>query len=239
MRRMPNWNFIFIFILVVFFVSGFFMLLNGDIQIYSNKSLIGEDSVFSLKENFDDASNQCPDVLIKDGSTLLLFNSKEPTKDGVNPKKLKDLDEYSDYLEEQNKKGLNCPVLFLQKENDAQNKDVYRIRQSPFYIEGGLPALPVVIHDNSVPIEVKDASRENGYNTNMYPGFDPYNFDVGRYTTIDVIHESTNKTPGGSLNPADSNWLGVIPTQVAVDNGVFKENEVSKVIYPKQMPPPV
>lgn len=219
---------ILILLLIVFFISGFFVLLNGDIHLYSTD--------FSLTENFD-ASTECPDLLVKDGSNLLLFNSKQPKKEGVNPKKLKDLDEYAKYLEEQTKKGVNCPVLFLQKETDAQNKDVYRIRQSPFYIEGGLPALPVEIHNNSIPIEVKDASRDNGYNTNMYAGFDPHNYDIGRFTELDVIHESTRNTPGGSLNPADPNWAGIIPTQTAVDKGVFNENEVSRVIYPRQMPP--
>jgi hypothetical protein len=70
----------------------------------------------------------------------------------------------------------------------------------------------------------------------MYPGFDPHNLDNGRFTELDVIHESTSKNPAGSLNPADPNWLGVITTQRAVDNGEFKENEVNKVIYPKVTP---
>jgi hypothetical protein len=48
----------------------------------------------------------------------------------------------------------------------------------------------------------------------------------GRYTTLDEIHESTQKRPGGSLNPMDPNWAGVIETQKAVDSGVFEENNV-------------
>jgi hypothetical protein len=216
-------------ILIVLFIAGYFILLNGDIYLNSGEN-------FDASENRTAAAGPasgCPNILVKDGNDILLYNTEAPRKEGENPLKFKDLDDYSEYLEEQYKNGVNCPVLFLQKESDVQNNDVYRIRQSPFYIEGGLPALPMEIHDNSVPLKVVDASRENGYNTGMYAGFDPYGFDIGRYTELDVVHDSTSKTASGSINPADPNWLGVISTQKAVDDGVFKENEVVKAIYPK------
>lgn len=227
-----KWNtkILIIWISLILFISGFFILLNGDIQLKT----VQFDN-FDISGNVVTTNNQCPNVLIKNGNDILLYNNNDKNKD-IEPIKFKDLDQYSDYLEEQYKKGYNCPVLFLQKETDVQNKDVYRIRQSPFYIEGGLPALPIQFHDNSKPLKIVDASRESGYNTNMYPGFDPYGFDNGRFTELDMIHDSTSKNPSGSINPADPNWLGVISTQNAVDKGVFKDNEVRKVIYPMVTP---
>jgi len=236
MRKKINLNLMVVLLLLIF-ISGFFVLLNGDISIKDR----GMDELQFFKnigEGFDvsggkgNDTDDCPKMLVKRGGKILLYNNKA----GAVPIEFKDLNEYSTYLDKQREKGIKCPVLFLQEETDAQNKDVYRIRQSPFYVEGGLPALPVEIHDNTVPVKNIDASRENGYNTGMYPGFDSYNLNNGRYSELDVIHDSTKKIQGGSVNPADPNWLGVIPTQKAVDSGMFKENEVGKVIYPKMIP---
>jgi hypothetical protein len=248
MMKKFNIRFLVILFSLIIFISGFFVLLNGDIMIKD----VGVDEIQffenTYKESFDasgnnntgkndaQTNNKCPDLLIKRDGKLLLYNSNQPKQDGINPIEFKDLNEYSDYLEKQSKSGVVCPVLFLQKETDAQNNNMYRIRQSPFYVEGGLPALPIEVHDNSIPVETTDATRDNGYNLGTYPGFDPYNMNIGRYSDLDVIHDSTEKRQGGSLNPADPNWLGVVSTQQAVDSGMFKENELNKVIYPKIMP---
>uniref|UniRef100_A0A6C0IC02 Uncharacterized protein n=1 Tax=viral metagenome TaxID=1070528 RepID=A0A6C0IC02_9ZZZZ len=111
--------------------------------------------------------------------------------------------------------------------------------QPPFYVEGGLPAVPTEPVNNQV-IQVMDASRENGqFNKDDYPGFDPYGLYVGKATNLDEIHVSTqnldsnfHQTNKCSYNPADSNWCGVIATQQAVDSGMFANNEVNKAIYP-------
>jgi hypothetical protein len=111
--------------------------------------------------------------------------------------------------------------------------------QPPFYVEGGLPAVPTEPANNEI-IQVMDASRDNGqFNKEDYPGFDPYGLHVGKVTNLDVIHVSTQnldsnfqKTNKCSYNPADSNWCGVMATQQAVDTGLFSGNEVKKVLYP-------
>ena len=112
--------------------------------------------------------------------------------------------------------------------------------EAPFYIEGGLPALPTEPVDTRNAIQAVDASRENGvFNQNNYPGYDPYGLYVGKVTNIDMIHHSTKNQDnsgnyrGCSLNPYDENWCGVMTTQQAVDTGVYAENEVKKVLYPK------
>lgn len=174
----------------------------------------------------------CSDLLVKNGAELHLYNTKKPNEEGVNPVVFKNLDEYITYLEVQRKAGTNCPVLFLQKENDAQGNDVYRARPSPFQNGAGLPITdnlntPV----NTKPIPAKDASRDNGYNQNNYAGFDPYGLYVGKVTTVDQIGTSTEKDKI-SDNPMDPNWGGVLYTQKAVDSGKYEENAVSRVVYP-------
>jgi hypothetical protein len=78
----------------------------------------------------------------------------------------------------------------------------------------------------------------NDFNKNMYPSFDPTSQYVGVYTNIDAIHDSTDVS-SGSINPADTNWLGVISTQNAIDNGSMKGNEVYKISYPSVVPPSI
>ena len=112
--------------------------------------------------------------------------------------------------------------------------------QPPFYVEGGLPAVPTEPVNNHI-IQVMDASRENGqFNKEDYPGFDPYGLYVGKVTNLDEVHTSTqnldsnfHQTKKCSYNPADSNWCGVIATQQAVDSGMFSNNEVNRAMYPK------
>ena len=70
----------------------------------------------------------CPDLLIRKGNTLLLYN----TKSKEDPLPFYNLDEYINYLEIQRRAGTVCPVLFLQYESTTQGTDVYRMRPSPF-----------------------------------------------------------------------------------------------------------
>lgn len=180
----------------------------------------------------DETPEDCPDILVKSGAELHLYNSKKPAKDGENPVVFKSLDEYIQYLETQRKRGTVCPILFLQKENDAQGNDVYRVRPSPFNTGAGLPiSSNLHVGVNKKPITVKDASRGSTYNTNLYSGFDPYGLYVGRITNVDQIGFSTEKDKI-SDNPMDTNWGGVLYTQKAVDSGKYDENIVTRSSYP-------
>lgn len=173
--------------------------------------------------------SNCPNLLIQRGTELHLLNTKIPEKAGVNPVIFKTLDEYSSYVEKQKN---DCPVLFLQQENNAQGEDVYRIRPSPYNPFAGLPANSAILQKyNGAVVPLADASRENGYNQNMYPGFDPYGLYVGRNTSVDVVHKSTENTKV-SDNAMDPNWGGVLHTQAQVDSGKYAENEVTRPVYP-------
>jgi hypothetical protein len=125
------------------------------------------------------------------------------------------------YLEIQKKMGNNCPVLFLQEENNTQGQNVYRIRPSPFDMAGGTQQ-----SNNTVPVVVKDASRVSTiYNTNQTPGFDPTSQYIGVYTNIDAIHDSTNNDLV-SYNAMDTKWAGIIATEKAIQSGKYDENNV-------------
>jgi len=177
--------------------------------------------------------NNCPDLLIKSGDAILLYNTKKEEKEGVNPIPFYSIDEYINYIEIQRNKGIRCPVLFLQEETNTQGETVYRTRPGPFNQNGGLPANQPLNRNTPQPTgtigpkKVIDASRENPpYNANNYAGFDPYNQDIGIYTDLDKIHNSTGLADKISDNPMDPNWGGVVYTHDVVESGKYKDNEV-------------
>ena len=239
----PTVKIILIVFLIFAFLAGIYVILtNRLVNGLDSENLAKsptEDEVETLqnKNLTQDLKIDCPDVLIKRGDKLLLYNTKVIEVAGVNPLPFDSLDDYKKYVDGQNKSGMHCPVLFLQEENDLQGKDVFRMRPSPFYVEGGLPPLPMEVHSNATIQKVVDASRANlPYNANNYPGFDAHGQYVGRYTDIDQIHNSTmdtEATNGLSDNPMDTNWGGVTVTQQSVDSGKYKENEVRPAMYPK------
>jgi hypothetical protein len=191
----------------------------------------------TIDEPFETNKKQnasCPDVLIRRGGSLLLYNSKDPNAE-VLP--FYNIDEYINYLEIQRRAGKVCPVLFLQYESTAQGKDIYRMRPSPFDLQGGTPPNidPTVFGGLSSidgnPIQVLDANRDGEYNQGMYAGFDPYGLHTGQRTELDVIHESTAKKGPNSENPMDFNWGGTQVTENAVRSGAYEDRYVSKPQY--------
>lgn len=188
-------------------------------EYWNDKSNIGTNNKLSQ-------GGSCPDLLIRSGNSLLLYNSKKPKVDGVNPIPFYNLDEYIYYLEIQRKNGLHCPVLYLQEEVDTQGQTTYRVRQNPFQPDTLPPN--VDLYRNPIPIMNLDSNLQNPpYNTNMYPSFDPQGQYIGRYTQLDAIHDATFKGSPLSDNPMDENWGGVLYTKSAVDSGKYKENEVA------------
>ena len=169
------------------------------------------------------SNQECYNVLMRTKNGLLLFNKFQP-KGENNPMKFANLDDYTEFMESEKAAGLNCPVLYLQPENNTQGQDVYRIRPSPYSLEGGLPTV------NQKPKIPLDSSDDNPpYNQGIYSGFDPYGQHIGDYTTIDEVHNSTAQEPI-SDNPMDTNWGGVIHSQQMVDSGKYDQNTVGKPI---------
>lgn len=190
------------------------------------------------KENMENGDNNedasCPDVLIKKEDKILLYNSKDPSSVN-NPMTLSNLDEYIKYLEAQREKGINCAVLYLQQETNTQGEDVYRVRPSPFEMEGGLPSNTNLSENDqnkiNKAISVLDGHRDNEtYNTNQHAGFDAHGQHVGEYTELDQIHDNTKKNKL-SDNPMDPNWAGTEYTKNAVKSGKYKDNEIYKPVF--------
>lgn len=79
----------------------------------------------------NESSDLCPTLLIKRGNKYMLFNKNMPEEVGQNPLFFDNLDQYKDYVETQRKLyNQQCPVLFLQEENNAQGETVYRMRNA-------------------------------------------------------------------------------------------------------------
>jgi hypothetical protein len=172
-------------------------------------------------EDKGDNKKVCGSALIKRGGKLLLFI--DPNDPEEIPIEFESLDDYINYLEEQKAKGIECPVLFMQQENDTQGNDVYRIRPSPIDQQGGMQPIDVA--------PIKDANRLNyPYNSNQYPGFDPIGLQIGVYNELDQIHDSTGTT-AVSDSPMDPNWGGAEHSRNAVDGGKYEDNVVEKPLY--------
>ena len=216
---------LFLYFLILVFFLGLYLYATGRLN--------------TIIENMTSDENTCPDVLVNNGNELLLYNSKLPTIEGQNPIKFPNLDAYVKYLETQRKNGINCPVLYLQSENDAQGNNVLRMRPGPMSPDNGGATIPLIGNvtqtDPNSPIKYLDANRSNPpFNSGNYAGFDPHGLFVGKYTELDAIHDSTKKAVI-SDNPMDSNWGGVGYTQYMVDSGKYDDYNIYKpqLVTPK------
>jgi hypothetical protein len=219
----------FLLIIIFSFFLGMYLYTVGALK--KMESMQGTKGAIDVPANF----HGCPDLLIKKGNTLLLYNTKQSLNEGVNPILFNSMDQYIAYHNKQKESGINCPLLYVQEEYDTQGNQVYRVRGSPFDLGGGLSQYSVLngnegryLVDKNKPIQVHDASLDDlPYNKGMYPGLDTSSQYQGRYTNIDQIHDSTMNQQGGSLNAADPNWAGVLATQDAIQRGVYDDNNVS------------
>ena len=155
----------------------------------------------------------CPNLLIKRGNAIFLYNKKRANIPGVNPIRFNNLDEYVEFMKWQRHVGIRCPVLYLQETYDAQNNLGLRVLDNPVYPNAGmLNGLP-----SSQTIRetlLYDANRlDPPYNQGDYPGYDSMNQYIGDYTPLDkMFHQS-----GVSPNPMDPNYV----PQNYVDNGYY------------------
>ena len=217
-----------LFLIAVFFL-GLYLFASGKLH-----SLLLYENMNTDPVPTPPVADACPDLLIRREGGLFLYRTQAPIQDGVNPLVFQHLDEYTAYYNNQKNAGVQCPVLFLQQESNVQGQDVYRVRPSPFELQGGLPPLssmsnpaPVVI-DRKNPVVYNESSIDNPpYNKGQYAGYDPQGQFVGKYTTLDKVHDSTEQLfPNGSPNPMDANWGGVLFTENILRTGYYDENNV-------------
>jgi hypothetical protein len=193
------------------------------------------------KEGFDNASaaaattggggnfaamnnDRCPNILIQHGSEIFLYNSKVEKVPGVNPIRFKSLDDYSEFMDWLQGRGIRCPVLFLQYSYDTQGNAVYKMRPSPTDLQGGLsPNVPYSPAPAAL-VQMMDASRDNPpFNNQMYDGFDPLNFNMGDYTPHDAAFREKEVSMKYSDNPMDANWGGIGYSESVVASGAYAD----------------
>lgn len=167
-------------------------------------------------------SQRCPNILIQHGNEIFLYNSKVEKVPGVNPIRFKSLEDYSEFMDWLQGRGIRCPILFLQFSYDAQGNAVYKMRPSPVDLQGGLsPNVPYSPAPAAL-VQMMDASRDNPpFNNEMYSGFDPLNFNMGDYTTQDADFRAKELTMKYSDNPMDANWGGTQYSDSVVASGAY------------------
>lgn len=167
-------------------------------------------------------TDRCPNILIQHGSEIFLYNSKVEKVPGVNPIRFKSLDDYSEFMDWLQGRGIRCPVLFLQYSYDAQGNAVYKMRPSPADLQGGLSANVPYSPAPAALVQMMDASRDNPpFNNQMYDGFDPLNFNMGDYTPQDAAFREKELTMKYSDNPMDANWGGIRYSESVVASGAY------------------
>ena len=177
----------------------------------------------------NNTTTQCPNMLIEKDGKYHLYNSKKKIVSGTNPITFNNLEDYTKYIEWQNNKNINCPILYLQYTTDAQNNELIQVKPSIFENEGGLPIKmkDLLKSDTVAENQILDATKDNNdvFNSNMFNGFDAQNQNIGLDTPLDKIFHQ----PGSiSVNPMDPHWGGKNYTLDAVNRGDFEERYVYK-----------
>ena len=169
-------------------------------------------------------NDRCPNILIQHGSEIFLYNSKVEKVPGVNPIRFKSLDDYSEFMDWLQGRGIRCPILFLQFSYDAQGQAVYKMRPSPTDLQGGLSPNTPYSPAPAALVQMMDASRDNPpFNNQMYDGYDPLNFNMGDYTPQDAAFRAKELTMKYSDNPMDANWGGIRYSESAVASGIYAD----------------
>ena len=172
----------------------------------------------------------CYDMLIEHSGKIYLFNKKNEIKKNINPIIFNDLEEYKNYVEEENSKGNNCPVLFLKYTTNTQNEELLQVKKSIFENSGGDQFKykdSRYYEENKMLDATKNSTpgKNKIFNKNMYSGFDKYNQNIGNDTPLDRMYNSNSKI---SPNPMDNNWGGKKYTQDKIDKGDYEDREVYK-----------
>ena len=165
-------------------------------------------------ETFD-TTQDCPNLLIQVDNKLKLLNKNKALVPGVNPIYFNNLEEYIEFVEWQQAKGMKCPILYFQQTYTTQGDKKYRLLPDPVEKNAGLPTNPPKAQKR----QLYDAGRDDPpYNRNQYAGSDPQDQNIGVYTPLDKMFHSSNKK---SDNAMDTNWKGVKGTRLSISKGNY------------------
>ena len=175
----------------------------------------------SFIEGFKDSD--CPNLLIQKGKKIYLKNTQKAEVPGVNPIVFKNLEEYVEFLEWQKSQNIKCPVLYLKREYDTQDNEVYRVRPDMIEMHGGGQSTPAGIHLGKTKSTIENSGKQI---LGLHQPFDPMDQDQGMNSPLDQMF-NIEEGSGRSANPMDSNWGGTQYTQKQVNKGRYKGNEVA------------
>ena len=111
-------------VIIIIFLLGLYF--------YSYHGLICKETFFNKPPS------QCPNILMQKNGKIILKNNKLVDVPGVNPIVFNNLEEYAEFVKWQQSQKLDCDVLYLNHEYDAQGKEIYSIRPNPDELEPGV-----------------------------------------------------------------------------------------------------
>lgn len=134
-------------IVVIAFILGIYFSIKPPTEDIEDIEGFHNDKSDDKSGNEDDdkivtlsTDEKCPNLLIQEDGGISLINTEEKRVPGVNPMRFNNLEEYVQFVDWQHSQGVRCPVLFLQKTEDAQGSVSYRARPDIVNPQGGLPA---------------------------------------------------------------------------------------------------
>ena len=174
--------------------------------------------VLQIVEGFENTS-YCGNILVQKGDKIVLTNTARAEVPGVNPVVFDNLENYVEYMQWLRSQGINCPVLYLREQYDAQNACSYSLEPDP---SDPSTFIPIVGAEKASGDEkLVDANHSGAvFNKNSYPGFDPKNQYIGKPTVLDNAYPSQNP----SADAMKSNWGGASYSQQRVDSGEYDED---------------
>jgi hypothetical protein len=175
----------------------------------------------SLREGLGE-TDFCGNVLVQKGDKIVLRNTSKAEVPGVNPIIFDTLEDYVEYMQWMRSQGINCPVLYLREQYNAQNECSYKLEPDP-----ANPGSFVPITD-SPPGQQNDLLVDAGrtdpvFNRGGYPSFDPQNQNVGRATKLD---DAYGESQGLTADAAKTNWGGVTYSEQQVAGGKYADDYV-------------
>lgn len=122
-----------LFIIAIAFMLGIYFCVKAPTEDIEGFDENDDDKTITLSTD-----EKCPNLLIQEDGGISLLSTEEKRVPGVNPMRFNNLEEYVEFIEWQRSQGVNCPVLFLQKTEDAQGTVSYRARPDIENPQGGL-----------------------------------------------------------------------------------------------------
>jgi len=136
-----------------------------------------------LGDSINSDAIRCPDILIQQGASFFLYNSKVAKVPGVNPIEFSNLEDYTEFLDWQRSQGIRCPVLYFQKMYDTQGNAIFKARPSVTNLQGGIPPIMASYPKSMLLL---DAARKNyPINDSNVASYDPANLYIGVKTPLD------------------------------------------------------